>query len=77
MPSILTRKLVSRVSVPVALESLAEAIWQLPRRDREALEDVLEEKFVKTVLRRSGEITRLRKGKKLLSLADIKRSLVR
>ena len=60
--------------MPTSLEHLAETIWQLPRKDREALEDILEEKFVKTVLRRAREIPRLRKQKKLLSLKDIERT---
>ena len=60
--------------MPTSLEHLAETIWQLPRKDREAIEDILEEKFVKTVLRRAREIPRLRKQKKLLFLKDIERT---
>ena len=67
----------SKISVPVSVQDLAESIWRLPPKERQSLEDVLEEKFVKRVLRRSNEIPRLRKEKKLLSLRDIERVLAR
>ena len=54
------------------IERLAEEIWQLPRREREALEDLFEEKFVRTALRRAKEIPRLRREGKLLSLETLR-----
>ena len=60
----------------IKIDELADVFWRLPRSQREALEDVLEEKFVKTVLRRAKEIPRLRKQKKLLSLSDIRQEFL-
>lgn len=74
MATTLIKKSSVRVSVPMSLDALAQSIWQMPRKDREALEDVLEEKFVKTVLRRAREIPRLRRENKLISLRDIERA---
>lgn len=74
MPTTLIKKNHTRISIPVPLDQLAESIWQLPRKDREALEDVLEEKFVKTVLRRAREIPRMRREKRLLSLKEIEKN---
>lgn len=71
MPITTTKKDTKKVSIPVSVDQLAESIWQLPRKDREALEDVLEERFVKTLLRRAREVPRLRKEKKLLSLKEV------
>lgn len=65
-----------RISIYLNLEELAQSIWQMPKRDRQALKDILEEKFVKTVLRRSKQIPRLRREKKLLSLAELKREFL-
>lgn len=65
----------ARLALPVSLEDLAERIWHLPRRDREELEDLLEERFVHTVLKRAKEIPRLRRERKLLSLAQLKRAV--
>ena len=64
-----------RVVTPIPLEDIAESIWLLPPRDRETLEDLLEKKFVRTVLRRSREVPRLRKTGKLLTLRQLKQSL--
>ena len=66
----------ARISISLNLEELAQSIWQMPKRDRQALEDILEEKFVKTVLRRSKQIPRLRREKKLLSLADLQKEFL-
>jgi len=65
------------ISVPVAIEDLAESIWKLPRHDRETLEDLLEKRFVQTVLRRVKEIPVLRKKGKLLSFEQIKNEFTR
>lgn len=66
-----------RVADPLSVEDIAEHIWQLPTRRRETLEDLLEEKFVRTVLRRSREVSRLRKTGKLLTLRQLKQSFAR
>ena len=66
----------ARISISLNLEELAQSIWQMPKRERQALEDILEEKFVRTVLRRSKQIPRLRQEKKLLSLAQLKREFL-
>ena len=66
-----------QTSAHASVEKLAESIWRLPPRQREALGDVLEEKFVKNILRRVRQIPRLRKEKKLLSLKDIERTFSR
>ncbi len=71
------KKDITKISIPVSVQDLAESIWQLPPREREALEDILEEKFVKTALRRAREVPRLRREKKLLSLKDIKQAFSR
>lgn len=68
-----TKAIGTRVPAPVSLEDPAESIWRLPRRDRETLEDLLEERFVRTVTRRAKEIPWLRKAGKLLTLRDLKR----
>ncbi len=57
----------------LSLDGLAEMLWKLPSHDLEAVEDMVERKFVRTVLNRAQEIPRLRKQGKLLSLADLKR----
>ena len=67
----------TRVVVPISLEDLAESIWRLPRRERETLGDLLEVRFVRTVMRRAREIPRLRKAGKLLTLYDLKREFSR
>lgn len=67
----------SRISLPVSLSDLAESIWHLPSKEREALEDLLEKQFVRTVLRRAKEIPRLRKTGKLISLEELKRGFPR
>lgn len=64
-------KTTGQAPIRLNINELAEVFWQLPRREREALEDILEKKFVKTVLRRSKEMSKLRKQKKLLSFKDI------
>lgn len=66
-----------KLSAPQTLADIAERIWQLPARHRETLEDLLEEKFVRTVLRRSREVSRLRKSGKLLTLRQLKQSFAR
>ena len=60
-----------QVPVPTTLDDLAESIWRLPRRKRETLEDLLETRFVETILRRAKEIPRLRKAGKLLTLRQL------
>ncbi|MEK7501285.1 MAG: hypothetical protein AAB642_04145 [Patescibacteria group bacterium] len=74
--STLTTKMSERTLAQIKIDELADVFWRLPRSQREALEDVLEEKFVKTVLRRAKEIPRLRKQKKLLSLSDIRQEFL-
>ena len=66
----------ARILISLNLEELAQSIWQMPKRERQALEDILEEKFVRTVIRRSKQIPRLRQEKKLLSLAELKREFL-
>mgnify|MGYP001598160273 CR=1 FL=1 len=59
------------------VEELAENILRLPRRERETLEELLEEKFVATVLRRARQIPRLRKKGKLLTFDKLKQEFSR
>lgn len=75
MAALSTKAIRTRVSVP--LEDLAESIWRLPRRDREALELLLEKRFVRTVLRRAKDVPRLRRAGKLLTLRDLRQAFSR
>lgn len=77
MPTVTIQKNSSKISVPVSVQDLAESIWRLPPKERETLEDILEKNFVRRVLKRSKEISRLRKEKKLLSLRDVEREFAR
>lgn len=77
MQSLPEKSSAPRMVIPISLEDIAESIWQLPPRDRETLEDLLEKKFVQTILRRSREIPRLRKAGKLLTLRQLEQSTAR
>lgn len=77
MQNIITKSHSARVTIPVPLQDLAQTIWELPRRDKEALEELLEERFVRSVLKRARQIPALRRQKKLVSLAAMRKEFAR
>lgn len=54
--------------------SFINKVQKLNVRDRETIEALFDMDFVQTVKERVGDLARLRKGNKLLSLADFKGS---
>lgn len=62
-----------RIAVPAPIQDLAQTIWALPRRDKEALEELLEERFVRSVLKRVRQIPGIRRAKKLVSLEKMRK----
>lgn len=56
------------------LAELATRIRKLNPSDRETLEMLMDVEFTRAVLRRAGEMERLRKQGRLLSLADMQKS---
>jgi hypothetical protein len=77
MSNIIIKSDSGRVAIPIPLDTLARTIWELPRRDKEALEELLEERFVRTVLKRAQQIPALRRGKKLISLETMRKEFAK
>ena len=63
------------MSQTITFERIAAEIPRLSETERETLEILLDEEFSRVLLERGAEIEMLRKDKKLLSLADLKKEI--